>query len=184
MNTDSTSNVTITLEDLERLASSLEADDNTARQRLERLIKAYARIINAREPEKFQRRATEYSDSESNRGQGSYPPDQEYKAFNGPRLIKVKAPDTSDVAQASGFYYDWKRVTEEQGLYVSRDGRIYGAEHSGTGRFGPFPAHPGDCNVDVQIEWSLRADVSLAELRLVEVELRKQAFPLSQSNAA
>lgn len=172
----------ITIDDVERLATELEATESEQRAKLERLIRAYARILATREPERFPRAHTEYAD-EDGHWDSSFPPKQVYRSRTGPRLLRVIRADTSDVATSGGFYYEWRRVTESPGLYVSRDGQLYGAEHTGTGQFGQFAAHPGNCNVSVEIEYSPRHDVSLDELREAEEHLRKLAFPLSQAAA-
>lgn len=173
----------ITIEQVEALATQLEADEQAEREKLDRLIKAYARILAKREPSRFQRQALEQAD-EDGHFDNSYPPKVEYRNFSGPRLLCVRDNETRDVATSGGFYYDWKRVTEDFGLWVSRDGTIYGCDETGTGAVGRFAAHPGDHNVQVELDWSPRGEVSLAELRVVEANLRALAFPLSQGAAA
>jgi hypothetical protein len=176
---------TITIEDLERLASELEANETAQRERLLRLICAEARILAAREPHLFERMPTEYGD-EAGHWDNSFPPKKEYRCRTGPRLLEVRDNTTDDVATSSGFYYSWKRVTTDLGLYVARDGSIYGADETGTGRLGQFAARPGDCDVECTIEWSQRDrnDLTLDELREVESHLRALAFPLSQAAAS
>lgn len=184
MNT-STKTTQITIEDVEALAAQLEADESAERAKLQRLIRAEARIIAVREPEQFETMALEYAD-EDGHWDNSYPPSQVYRAYAGPRLITVRDCETADVATTSGYYHDWKRVTEDPGLYVDRDGRIWGCDESGTGRVGSFAAHPGDCDVHVTITWERRSDrdVTTEELRAVERHLRQLAFPLTQGAAA
>jgi hypothetical protein len=174
----SNNSTTITIEDVEALASKLENDAHAEREKLTRLIRAYARIVSVREPERFAAMPTEYAD-EDGHWDNSFPPRQRYRARTGPRLVQISDCTTRDVATSSGFYYDWKRVTEHPGVFVSRDGRIYGCEETGTGRVGQFAAHPGDRDVCVEIEWSPRSDLELSELRTAEETLRKLAFPLS-----
>lgn len=178
-------NTTITIEDLERLANELEANETAQRERLLRLICAEARILAAREPELFRRMPTEYADVDGH-WDNSYPPKQKYKNRTGPRVIVVSEGVTDDIATSAGFYYSWKRVTTDLGLYVARDGSIYGADETGTGRLGQFAAHPGDCDVECTVGWSLRDrnELSLGELSEVESHLRKLAFPLSQAVAS
>lgn len=173
----------ITIEDVEALAERLEADDAAEREKLQRLIRAEARIIAVREPERFEAMALEYADRDG-RSDNSYPPGQVYRAYVGPRLITVRECETTDVATSPGYYHTWRRVTEHPGLYVDRDGRIWGCDESGTGRIGSFAAYPGDCDVNVEISWERRSDVSAAELREVEAHLRALAFPLTHEAAA
>lgn len=173
-------NTAITIEDVEALALSLEGEEREKRVRLERLIRAYARIIHAREPERFARHATEYGD-EAGHFDNSFPPKQVYRAHNGPRLIQLRDCSTEDLPTSGGFYHEWRRVTTDPGLYVAPNGAIWGATETGTGRVGRFAAHPGDCGVEVEISYDLRDDLSLAELEEVEEALRKLAFPMSQA---
>lgn len=170
---------TITLESLERLAADLEFGEEQRRERLLRLTAAYARILAVRQPELFDRRAVEYSD-EDGYWDNSYPPKQQYKDRTGPRLIKVSSADWQQVATSEGFDYSWRATASELGLYVARDGEIWGGEYSGEGAFGRFAAHPGDHNVQLSIDWSPRDldEVSTADLVMVEETLRDLAFPL------
>jgi hypothetical protein len=170
---------TITIEQVEALATQLHSDEGTERAKLERLTTAYARILSAREPERFARQPLEKRD-EAGHWDNSYPPTIEYCNYTGPRLIELSDCDYEDVPTSGGFYYDWKRVTTDPGLYVSRDGRIYGCEITGTGKLGQFAAHPGDCNVECELEYDERDDLSVEDLRTVETALRALAFPLSQ----
>lgn len=170
----------ITLADVEALAERLAADEATARAKLQRLIRAEARIIAAREPSAFRAQATEYADRDGH-WDHSYPPGQAYRSYTGPRLIEVRDCETTDVATSPGYYRTWRRVTEYPGLFVDAEGRIWGCNESGTGRVGSFAAYPGDCDVAVTVEWSRRDDVTMEELREVEEHLRQLAFPLASS---
>lgn len=174
---------TITVESLEALATEIEATEVEQRAKLDRLIRAYARILAVREPHLFVRKATEHGD-EAGHYDNSYPPKQEYRAKTGPRLYCVEGWDTEDVATSSGFYYSWRRVTTDGGLYISKMGELYEANETGTGRLGQFAAHPGDCDVECEIEWSRKHDVTIEQLATVEADLRKLAFPLSQAAAS
>jgi hypothetical protein len=167
----------ITIEGLEALAAQMEADAATHAAKLERLIRAFARIINGREPQKFTRKPTEYGD-EAGHYDNSFPPEQEYRAHTGPRLIRLEERTTEEVATSSGFYYSWKLVTTAPGLYVAPDGSLWGSDATGAGRLGQFAAHPGDCGVEVTIDYDRRGDVSLDELERAEMALRDLAFPL------
>ena len=123
------------------------------------------------------KRATEYRDEDHY--DNSFPPSQEYRNRRGPRLLKIRENVTDDIGTSSGFYHDWKRVTTDPGVYVSADGSIYGCDEHGTGHYGSFAAHPGNCSVDVELEWEQlnEDDVSIADLELAEGSLRKLAFP-------
>lgn len=173
----------ITIESLEQLATELEATEAAQRAKLDRLIRAYARILAAREPHLFERKSTEHGD-EAGHWDNSFPPHQEFRAHTGPRLLRVEAWDTEDVATSSGFYHSWRRVTTDGGLYVSKMGELYEADETGTGRVGQFAAHPGDCDVECTIEWLRKHDVSLEQIATVELHLRALAFPLSQAAAS
>lgn len=174
---------TITIESLEQLATELEADQAAQRARLDRLIRAYARILAVREPHMFARKATEHGD-EAGHWDSSFPPKQEFRARTGPRLLSIEAWDTEDVATSGGFYHSWRRVTTDGGLYVSKMGELYEANETGTGQLGQFAAYHGDRNVECTIEWSRKSDVTLAQLTRAEEHLRALAFPLSQAAAS
>lgn len=175
--------LTTTIESLEALATELEQDAEQQRARLKRLIAAYARILWAREPHQFRRRYTEHGDA-AGRCNDSYPPNQEFRNQTGPRLVQVEDYNLEDVPTSTGFYHSWKRVTIDGGVYVDRMGQIYEANEMGTGRFGAFAAHPGDCSVECEIEWSLKSDVTLEQLQTAEQKMRELAFPLSQAAAS
>lgn len=176
---------TITLEQVEALVSTMEADEAGERSKLRRLISAYARILAAKDPTVFSRRETVRAD-EDGHWDNSFPPDIEAKAFIGPALIEVTRLSTEDRATTSGFYHEWERSTSDPGVYVHRTGRIYGADETGTGRVGRFAARPGNCDVDCRIDWYAREidDVSTKELRTAEEMLRKMALPLVAAAAS
>lgn len=173
----------ITIESLETLATELEHDAEQQTARLKRLITAYARIVWQREPHLFARKATERGD-EAGHFDNSFPPAQKFRAKTGPRLVRVEAWETEDVATSGGYYYSWKRVTTDGGVYVDRMGQIYEANETGTGRLGQFAAHPGNCDVECEIEWSRNDNVTLAQLTAAEAHMRALAFPLSQAAAS
>lgn len=175
--TTTTTTTTITLEALERLATELETEDSAQRGRLQRLCRAYVRILAQRDPDHFERQPCHRGD-EAGHYDTSYPPDQVYSDHSGPRVIQICERVTEDIATSGGYYYDWRRVTTYGGLYVGRDGTWYRSDESGTGRVGQFAAHPGDCSVDCTIEWSHTADLTTAELTTAELTLRELAFPL------
>ncbi|MBF0391655.1 MAG: hypothetical protein HQL38_03135 [Alphaproteobacteria bacterium] len=170
----------ITVEQIEALAAQIEQEDDAERARLHRLIRAYARIVEARDPEQFQPQALEYSD-EDGHSDNSYPPKQKYKDHRGPRLFEVIDSTTTSIATSGGFYYQFRTVTEDEGLFVAPDGVLFGCVEEGTGRLGQFAAHPGDCGVMNELTWSsiAVADVPLDRLRKAEEALRKVAFPLA-----
>lgn len=173
----------ITIESLEQLATEIEATEAAQRAKLDRLIRAYARILAVREPHLFVRKATEHGD-EAGHWDSSFPPKQVFRSKTGPALIKIEAWDTEDVATSGGFYYSWRRVTNDGGLYVSKMGELYEADETGTGALGQFAAHPGDHNVECEIEWSRKREVTIEQLATAEEHLRKLAFPLSQAVAS
>jgi hypothetical protein len=175
----------ITLESVEELAREIIAQDNAARERLVRLIAAEARIVARRNPVKFQRRATVYADK-AGHWDNSYPPKQDYSARSGPRLLGLISRETEDVPTESGFYYDYRTITAFGGLFVDADGNLWTSDMSGTGTFGQFAAHPGECNVQCEIEWN-RADVeefATTQLQEAEARIRKLAFPLASERLA
>lgn len=167
----------ITIESLEALAAELEQDAETRAAKLLRLIRAFARIIQAREPREFARQPCEWGDV-AGHYDNSFPPKKEYRDYTGPRLLEIYEEDTEEVATSSGFYYNYRVVTTNNGLYVAADGSLWGAERTGTGRLGQFAAHPGDCDVEVAIEYDRRDDVSIEALEAAEKKLRDLAFPL------
>ena len=174
---------TITIESLEALATELEQTAELQTTKLKRLIAAYARILWQREPEHFKRRDTEHGD-EAGHWDSSYPPKQVYRARTGPRLVLVDELTTDDVPTSGGFYYSWRRVTTDGGVYVDRMGQIYECEETGTGRLGQFAAHPGDCDVECTLDWSRNSKPTLDQLALAEQKMRELAFPLSQAVAS
>ena len=173
----------ITLEALEQLATDLELSETQRRERLTRMIRAYARIVAVREPEKFKRRALEYSD-EDGHYDNSFPPDQKFKDFAGPRLIRVSQAEYDEIATSDGFYHDWRAATSTRGLYVAKDGTLYGCTHDGSGSVGQFAAHPGNCGVMISLDWAPLDEVSTADLVMVEETMRDLAFPLVAAKAA
>lgn len=175
----------ITIEQLEELAETAEAEVGMERKRLHRLIRAYARIIEAREPAKFGRRPLERAD-EDGHWDGSYPPKIQLKNFAGPRALKIIGHKTSDIATSSGFYHSWRRETEDGGLYVGPRGELYACTEKGTGEVGQYAAHPGDHNVECELEYSELdlEDVALEALSRAEETLRGLAFPLLAAREA
>jgi hypothetical protein len=101
---DSDSTITITVEDVEALATRLESGQAARREKLLRLIRAHARILAVREPETFTRRAIEYSD-EDGHWDNSYPPKKKYKDRSGPRTLKIREYTWEEIATSSGFYF-------------------------------------------------------------------------------
>lgn len=175
----------ITIEEIEALVSRMEQEEEARRAKLIRLISAEARIIALREPEHFGKpRATERSD-EDGHWDNSFPPEILCKNRTGPRLITVEQHVTDDIATSSGFYHDWKRVTTDPGLFIGRKGELYGLQETGTGSFGQFAAHPGNCDVQCDLDWQILSadEVSTERLEAAEEQLRALAFPLSHADA-
>jgi hypothetical protein len=172
--------MSITLQQVEQLAAEIVAAEDQKREKLQRLIGAYARIISVREPERFRRRCTIFAD-EDGHWDNSYPPDQEYKVRTGPATIMIRETEHSTRATSGGFYHDTEYFTVEHGLSVDREGRWWKSTLSGTGRYGQFAAHPGACNVDCVIDhdYADDDDVPTEVLESAEEKLREIAFPLA-----
>lgn len=170
------------LEELEALATIVEEEHETHRAKLLRMIRAYVRILAAREPELFKAWATVYAD-EDGHWDNSYPPRQEWKQKTSPASIRVRELDFDSIATSEGFYHESKYFTTVPGLYVDSFGEFISSELTGTGRFGQFAAHPGDCGVDCEIDYSeIRdEDVPTSVLTKAEERLRGLAFPASVS---
>lgn len=169
----------LSAEDIEGLADRIEETEKETREKLLRLIRAEARILAVREPAAFPKKPLARAD-EDGHWDSSFPPDIEWKDHNGPRLFCVDGFEWEENDTGGGsFYHNWEAVTSSPGLYVARDGRLFGAEVSGTGRVGQFAAHPGDCDVDMVIDWSPLDldDVTTEALRTVERVVRERAFP-------
>lgn len=173
-----------TIEDIETLAEGLERDDGARRAKLLRLIRAYARILAQRDPRKFPRRPRELSD-EDGHWDNSYPPSLVWKDRTGPRLACIVEFDYQEIATSSGFYHDWRAGTTEPGIYVDHHGALWGATVSGSGSLGAFAAHPGNCDVALEIGWSKRDedDISTDELRAAESMLRVLIFPFLRTQS-
>ncbi len=169
----------ITIEHLEALAAELEQEDAQERARLQRLIRAYARILAVREPDTFEAQATEYSDEEGY-SDSSYPPSKELKDFSGPRLLVIDEWEHSEIATESGFYHSWRAALAGPGLYVARDGRFYSVDVKGSGEYKSFAAWPGTSDVMISVTWSARemSEVQTEDIRRAEKTLREKAFPL------
>jgi hypothetical protein len=170
----------ITIETLEKLATEIQHDQQTQRDRLVRLCVAYARIVGLAAPDHFARSPLHHGD-ESGHWDGSYPPSQEYSDYTGPRLIVVAKHEVEDVATSPGFYHNWRRRTTYGGLAIDARGYWYRCDESGTGRLGSYAAHPGDCEVSCTLEWGQvdREELDVAELQQAESHLRALAFPLA-----
>ena len=136
-----------------------------------------------RPPEKFPRKPLERSD-EDGHWDNSSPPSIELKNRTGPKLFKVSAWATSDIATESGFYHSWKRVTVDPGLYIARDGSLWGCEETGTGSVGQYAAYPGDCGVDCKLEWAELEEVTTEQLREALEAISSVAFPLATAALA
>lgn len=170
----------ITIESLEALVEQIAGEQKEQREKQLRMIAACARIVALQAPKKFSRQACRRQDEEGH-FDNSFPPSIDLVDFSGPRLYCVYEHSTEDVATSTGFYHSWKRVTKDQGLYVSRSGVIYGCEETGTGRRGQYAAYPGDCDVDCDLSYS-RADlseISAEHLAQALKELSEMAFPLA-----
>ena len=175
--------LTLTIEQLEDLAAQAENDNAAEHARLTRLCKAMARILAVRQPEVYKRFATSITDA-SGHWDNSYPPKPEYHFGHGaPRLIKVEGHDTSDVPTETGFYYAWRRQTDDLGCYVARDGSFMGCDETGTGAVGQYAAHPGDHRREIERDWQ-RIEPTLEQLRAAEETLREKMAEFLSGAAA
>lgn len=170
------------VEALEEIAAQLATETATEREKLFRLNAACARILANRQAEAFLRRPCTHGD-EAGHWDNSFPPEQVYSEWRGPLSIEIRDWTTEDVATSGGFYYSWRRVTSDPGLFIDKSGHFWGAEETGEGRVGQFAAHPGDTGVECSIEWRrLYGDeVSTEDLRAAFLELGKLAFPLASA---
>jgi hypothetical protein len=175
-----TTNSTITIADVEALADQLETDEAARRATSLRLLRACARIVAIRTPETFSREPVEYADV-AGHSDNSFPSGQEYRDYSGPSVLEIATPTWNELATESGYYYRWRAVTCERGLFVGRDGSLWGVDVSGTGSFAPFAATPGDRDVEISLSFHRLdlADVSTDEILLAEKALRSLAFPLN-----
>jgi hypothetical protein len=170
----------LTIGQLESLADQIVNSDRQRKQKLARMIRAYARILWIREPKQYKRGATIFAD-EDGHWDNSYPPDLKYKEFDGPKGITIYRFDWHCRATSHGFYHDLKIYTSDGGLRVCPDGSLTTATIEGTGRYGAFAAHPGHCDFDCSIDYSQidPEDVALDRLIDAEKQMRDLAFPLS-----
>lgn len=171
-------NDTITLEQLEALATSLEATEWKRREKLIRMIRAFVRILSIREPARFTARPTVYAD-EDGHWDNSYPPTQEFKQRTGPRSIQLRKTDFTNRATTGGFYHHSCYYTEVPGLSVDASGDFWNSKLDGVGQYGQFAAHPGECEVNCTIDHEIvdAGDLSTVELIDAEQQLRLLAFP-------
>jgi hypothetical protein len=169
----------ITIEQLENLVSQMEADESAERDRLVRMIKACVKIMGQRASDKFRKRARKLiSDSD---GDNSYPPKTIAAERSGPALYTIYESEEEHVRTTQGFYHDWRCVTVDQGLYADRQGNLYGRVEIGTGSYGQFAAHPGDCHVDIDVEFvdaDLENHFTVEQLRTALDYVKAVAFPL------
>lgn len=164
--------MSITIEQLEELAARVENDNATERERLLRLCKAMIRILAARQPGAFQRRASSITD-EAGHWDNSYPPKAVlHYDHSVPRMIVVRDYDCEDVPTSGGFYHSWRRQTTDLGCYVSKSGTFYGCNATGTGCIGQYAAHPGDCDRDIMLDWS-HIEPTVDDLRQAADKLRE-----------
>lgn len=172
----------ITIESLEALASQIESDDALEHARLLRLCRAMIRILAARQPELFERRATSITD-EAGHYDTSFPPKVELHFDGARRLLEIRDNDTDEIPTSAGFYYSWRRATTDVGCYVGRDGFFYGCEETGTGRLGQFAAHPGNCGREIGLDW-VQIEPTVDDLRETEPVLRAALAAYLQAGAA
>jgi hypothetical protein len=182
-NMSNITDILASIDSIEAYAASIETAEAESRARLLRIVRALAKIANNKQ--RFRRMPMRFQD-EDGHYDNSFPPKQDYRDHSGPRLLEIISESTEDIATEGGFYHAWKRVTEDRGLYIAADGTLYGCEQTGTGRFGQFAAHPGNCDVDVDLSWETLAedDVPLDRLQKAVSELIALAFPAAKDSAA
>lgn len=168
----------LTLEALEALAATLDEEEAQTIEKLQRMIRAYARILWNREPQRFKRQPLRRQD-EAGHWDNSFPPSIEYTDHSGPRAIRCCKPEWQEVATDSGFYHSYRVTTTEPGLSVDRFGNLLRCNIEGTGEIGQYAAHPGDKNVDCDLSYETADDPTIEELRFCEAKLRGMAFPSS-----
>lgn len=122
MSENTTNTPVITIETLESIATEFVASAIEQRGRLVRFCVAYARMLGARQPELFKRRATACVSGTD--GHGSYPPSEEYQDCTGPATIKLAEWDTAEVATSPGFYHTFRRTTEYRGLRLAQSTEV------------------------------------------------------------
>ena len=165
------------IEILENLAATLGAEEKAKRTRLQRLIRAYSRIIALRDGDQFQSQNTEMRD-EDGYYDNSYPPEEQCCNQTGPELMRVEQPTDEYVGTSDGFYHDAKVVTEYGGVYVDASGDLWQRRAEGTVRFGSFAAHPGWCNREIGYDFSQVSEPTMNDLLTAEEALREIAFPM------
>lgn len=168
----------LTLEAVEGLASKLTQETQETQEKLARLIRAYARILAAREPKRFNRCATVYQD-EDGHWDNSFPPDQVYAQRTGPLSLTLWDASIDTRATTSGYYHEFTVYSEEPGLSVGPDGTFYRSEVTGTGSVGQFAAYPGRHGVECELTYEEvgGGELSVPELQRAELMLRAMAFP-------
>lgn len=173
----------LTIEEIETLSAQICEETETAKEKLARLIRAFARIVEAKEPGEFSRMPRVYAD-EDGHFDNSYPPDQKYKQRTGPRLLEIIDNAWTYRATSEGFYHESEYYTTDRGLFVAPDGSLLGADMHGTGSYGQFAAHPGECSVECEIDYEELGldEIPLDRLAKAERELRALAFPLATAH--
>lgn len=169
---------------LNALADRLDAEAAEVRARKLELIRSYLRVLARVAKAAFKRLyCAERSVSDGN---GSYPPSVVPHDRTGPRVITIRDAEYSRIPESAGFYYTWKAGTEDGGLHVDASGTFYRGACRGSGRFGQFPAHPGD--TDVVVDWTWRvvstSELDDDEIAEVELELRGRLARVSARKAA
>lgn len=172
----------VTLEALEELAKSLSADAAKENQHLSRLVRAYAEILALRQPRSFEtmpagERLMPQAD-EAGSWNPDLPPERRPYGIHGPALVTIRPYALEHAVTAGGYFLDWKVLPADLGLYVDREGAIWGCEARGHERLGLTSGYPGESEVQVELLWQTFTDVTLEALREVEAGLRVLAGPL------
>ena len=147
---------TISIEDLEALAASIEGEEEARRQQLFRIIAAQTRILAAKAPERFPRVPLERREDAEASNQG------------GPQLLELLPHRCRDLPE-TGDPSRWRRVTPDRGIYLTLRGELYGCTERGTVQLGQFA---GGREYDCELEWSRLEAPEIPTARLEEAEKR------------
>lgn len=102
---------------------------------------------------------------------GSFPPDLHKIASDEHCLIEIESYRYGKRSRSPGsYYYRWDAITKNGGLYMDANGEFFCAKVIGEGRYGQFPAYPGDTGVRLTIEY-LPTGYGLQDLTDEDLEL-------------
>jgi hypothetical protein len=88
------------------------------------------------------------------RTDNSYPPEEGRITSDNHRFLTIWPFRYTEKSRAPGnYYYAWDAVTTHHGLFMDARGEFYEAHLSGRGEFAAFPAHPGNTNISIEVEY-------------------------------